>query len=487
MRSPLRGLTGMASIALAACATEPTPPRSPSPLPGAGPAVGRDAVESLVVPPLRFHPPEAERFTLSGGVPVFFIEDHSLPLVEVFAQFRGGSAYFDRSDLAVATALGSLLLSGGTATLPPDSVDELIEFYALTPSFGTGGASSFTSIGSLTRHVDTALALWADMLRRPRFDRERVDVWRARELDSVRRMRDLPNSVAIAEFNRIMFGDHPIGWIMEEADLAPALLSEERLRRVHREIFCPENMILGITGDITREEAERKLEAVFGDWPSCPRKLVAPPVPKIRTGGGVFVIHKDLEQSTVLMGQPGGVLQRNDPEFFASQIANWILGGGGFSSRLMSRLRTEEGLAYTAWTAWTTGTRHERVFGAFTQTKGETTIAAARQIRGVLEEFRRAPPSPEEVRLAVDNIVNGFVFAFEDPADVVARQMAYRAGGLPEDWLELYLAGAQAVNPAAVHDVVRRHIRPDDLTIVIVGDTTRFEAPPSVLGPLRSR
>jgi zinc protease len=281
-----------------------------------------------------------------------------------------------------------------------------------------------------------------------------------------------------------MYGDHSTGWTLEESDLTPEHLAPERIRRVHREVFCRENLILGVAGDIRHEELVPKLEAVFGDWPSCPRDLGLPTAPPVRKEGGVLVIHKALEQSTIVMGQAGGVSRQDGEAFHASQIANWILGGGGFSSRLLSRLRTEEGLAYHAYSVWTTGNRTERLFGAFTQTKAETTIAAAERMRETIAAMREEAPAEAEVRLAIDNIANGFVFAFENAGQIVARQMAYRLGKLPADWLERYLDGIQAVTPGSVHEIVRRHLRPEDFAIVIVGDTTRFDGSPSTLGPL---
>ncbi|HEX7119272.1 MAG TPA: pitrilysin family protein [Longimicrobiales bacterium] len=447
------------------------------------PPVGRAAAAALEFRPLRFDPPRPERFELSNGVPVFYLHDPSLPVVELIADFKGGYPHFDRDHYAAATAIGPLMLSGGTASLPPDSVDELVEYYALAPSFGSAGAVTFSSITTLRRNFDVALDLWTEMMRRPRFDPQRVEVWRQRELDTVRRLRDLPNTIAIRAFNRLMYGDHPSGWILNESDLTPAHLAPERLRRVHREVFCADNLVLGVAGDIARDTLRSKLEAAFGDWPACPRKIGAIAPPPVRKEGGVLVIHKELEQSTIVLGQAGGVSKADRDAYHASQIANWILGGGGFSSRLMSRLRTEEGLAYQAWSVWVAGRETERVFGAFTQTKPETTIAAARRVREVVAGMREAPPAHAEVRLAIDNISNGFVFAFETPAQVVSRQMSYLLGGLPEDWLVGYLDGIQAVTPEAVHEVVRRHLRPEDFTVVIVGDTTRFDAAPDVLGP----
>lgn len=494
-RGTLRAIafTGLLATGIAACGPL-APPPPVAPLPSALeataplPPIGRAAVDALEFPAVEFHAPEAERFTLSNGVTVFFMEDRSLPLVNLYALFRGGSSYFAREDLAAATALGSsLLLSGGTASLPPDSVDQLIEYYALAPSFSTGGAATLAGVETLTRHLDVALGLWTEMLRSPRLDRDRVETWRLRQLESVRRMEDSPGSLAIAEFNHLLFGDHPIGWQMGPADLAPERLSDQRLRRIHSAIFCTEHLSIGVVGDISRADAAEKLEAAFRDWPACPEKLVAPALPEIRRTGGVYIVQKPVNQSSLVMGQPGGVLQRDDPEYYASQIANWILGGSGLSSRVATRVRTEEGLAYSAGTTWGTGIRHERIFGAFAQTRGNATIATAGVIRKVLEDARRAPPSAEEVQLAIDYTVNGFVFAFENPAQVVTRQMGYRLSGLPEDWLERYLSGIQQVTPAAIHDVVRRYIRPEDWTYVIVGDTTIFDGPARMLGPLIER
>jgi predicted Zn-dependent peptidase len=449
------------------------------------PPVGRAAVDALKYPPLEVHPRVAEELELSNGVTVFYMEDRSLPLVNIFALYRGGSSYFERSYLAATTAIGSsLLLSGGTETMSPDSVDFLIEHYALAPSFTTAGTASMAGIETLTRNLDLALDLWTEMLRAPRLDPERVEHWRLRELESVRRLDDAPGSLAISEFNQLLFGEHPIGWQLGPDDLHPERLAEERLRRVHRAIFCKENMTLGIVGDISRADAAKRLEAAFGDWPACPEKLTPPALPELRRDGGVLVVQRPVNQSSLVMGQPGGIIQRDHPEYYASQVANFILGGGGLSSRVTSRVRTEEGLAYNAGTVWVAGTSHERIFGAFAQTRGDATIAAVNLIRDVLEDARRDPPTAAEVRDAIDYTANGFVFAFGSPAQTVMRRLTYRLAGLPDDWLERFLAGIQQVTPNAVHEVIREKIHPESWTFVIVGDTTRFDRDVRSLGEL---
>ena len=444
--------------------------------------VGRDAVEALEFPPLHFERPRVERREISSGIPVLFLEDHSLPLVTIYAWFRGGYAHFGKDHYGAAAAVPGLLRSGGTLTLPPDSVDRLMESYAIETTFGGGAQNSFSRLNTLTRHLDISVPLWGDLLARPRFDSVEVEVWRGREVESVLRRGDNPTRLAFTEFNHLMYGDHPVGWKMDVEDLLPEKLSPERLREVHRRVFCTGNMILGISGDVSWQEAEALLAGLLEGWPSCPEGLPESPVPEIRTGGGVYVIPKDLNQSTVVMAHPGGIRQEASPDYFASRIGNSILGGGGFTSRIMSRVRTEEGYAYSASSLWTTPIRYQGLVGALTQTRAEKTVAATRLILDIMQEVRESPPSPEEISTTVSDQVNGFVFNFQDPSQILARQIYYLAHGMGEDWLEKYLEGIQTVTEEDVHRVFRRYLHPEEMTILIVGNPDLFEGALETLG-----
>ncbi len=447
------------------------------------PPVGREAALSLTFPPLDFTPPRARRETV-GGVPVFFLEDRSLPLVTIFARFRGGYALLPRSRYAATTALPSLVRAGGTRRLPPDSVNRLLEFYAAQTTFGSGGEATVATLNVLRKHLEPALELWLELLREPGFDSTEVEVWRGRQLEQIRRRRDDPGLLAFSEFNRLMFGDHPTGWEMEPSDLDPAHFSREALEEVRRRILCRENLVLGVVGDLRWSEAETLLDRTLASWPACPDSLPPLPLPQLRQEGGVFVIQKPLSQSTIVMAAPGGVRQDGSREYFASRVANAILGASGLGSRLPRRLRTELGLAYSASSLWTAPSETEGVVGAVTRTRADATVAATRAVLEVMEEFRSRPPSREEVDRIVSELVNGFVFGFQDAAQVVTRQITYLGRGLPPDWLARYLRGIQRVTPEEVYRVVRDHLDPGRMTILIVGDTTRFDLSPGSLGPV---
>jgi len=465
----------------------------PLPVPDTLPPVGREAAEALAFPPLTFVPSPVSEYPVAG-VPVFHLYDPSLPLVDVFVQLRGGISNFPREDAPALSGLHSLLRNGGTLRLPPDSVDAALDLLALQLSLGSGGGGAFASLNTLTQTLDAGLDLFREILLEPAFDAEAVEVWRGQELDQIRRRIDDPGSLAFSEFNRLMFGDHPVGWVFTEAEFLPSLdidseepsdpLGSERLRDLHRRLYCRENLLLGVAGDLTWAEAEPKIETFLEAWPACPAPLPPAPRSDLRRGRGVFILPREVEQTTVILAGPGGIRQEDSPEFFASRIANFILGGGGFTSRVFSRVRTERGLAYGASSLWTTPIREEGLVGVVTATRPERTVEAVELLFEILEDFRTEPPSDAEFSSALDQILNGYVFAFESARQIVGRQMGNRAQRLPDTWLERFLEGIQEVNRESVLQVARTHIRPEEMTLLLVGDARRFGPGLEAFGPL---
>lgn len=433
----------------------------------------REKLERLVFPPLRFDPPEPRVETIRG-VKVFFLPDHTLPLVSVYASFRGGYGRFPRSQYAASMALPALLRTGGTTTLSPDSVDERVESLALGMSFGQGGGTASASFNSLKESLPEAFDLWGDLLKNPRFDSSEVEVWRGRELERVRRRVDNPGLLAFSEFNRLLFGDHPVGWEMAPEDLEPSDLAVSRLREIHQTIICPENMLLAVAGDLEWAEARTHVDALLADWQACPGELPQEPEPDIRSAPGVFVIHKDIAQSQVVMAHSSSLRQGDSRAYFASRIGNSILGSSGLSSRLMREVRTRTGYAYAAASLWSVAQERDGLIGAITQTRPETTIDAIELIQAAFDSLRTTPPTAEELDVAIEEIVNGFVFNFQSPFQIAARRLAFERLDLPEDWLERFVEGISDVSREDVQETFATHADPGRFTILIVGDTSRF-------------
>jgi len=436
-------------------------------------ADGRAAVEGLEYEPLEFVPPTPERHDV-GGVTALLLEDRALPLVTVIARFRGGYGLFGRERYAATMGLPAMLRYGGTEALPPDSVERILEFYAMQTSFESGGVSVGSVLNTLTEHLDESLDLWWGLIATPGFDAAEIDVWRGRELERVLRRSDDPGSLAYSAFNRLMFGDHSIGWEMDATDLEPARVSPERFREAHRRIVCRENLILGVAGDLSWDEARPRLERLVAALPPCGEPLPPVPVPEVSRGPGVFVIERELEQAVIIMAHPTSVRLADEPSFFAATIGNSVLGGGGFSSRILQRVRSDEGYAYSASSLWTMPRSYDGLVGAVTRTSPENAVPAIDVILGSMEELTKTPPTEAELKTAVDRIVNGYVFNFQTPDQIVSRMMLYVSGELPDDWLERYVEGVQDVTTEDVRRAFADHLRPAEMTILVVGDVQRI-------------
>lgn len=445
---------------------------------------GRDVVESLSFEPLVFEQPTVGHLEI-GGVDVLHLEDRSLPLVTIYAYFRGGYGLFDRGSYAAAMGLPALLRYGGTDDRTPADVDEAIAFFAHQLSFGSAGGSVTTSLNTLTEHLEDGLALWVDMLTRPGFDEGEIDAWRTRQLETVTRRLDDPARLAYSELNRLLYGDHPVGWEMDEEDLAPDRLRVEDFRSIHRRVVCRDNLVVGVTGDVGDDEVSAVLRPLVDALPTCSEPLPEAPIPQIRRAPGVYLVEKELDQAVIAMAHPTGVRLADDPEYFAAMMGNAILGGGGFSSRLLGRVRTDEGYAYSAASLWTTPRRHEGLIGATTRTRPANVVPAIEVVLETMQALTREPPRQDELETTVSQIVNGFVFNFDSPGAIVARSMYYLALDMPEDWLERYWAGVQAVTTDGIRDVFAANLRPEEMTILVVGDPDRIgRAALARLGPV---
>jgi zinc protease len=444
----------------------------------------RAQIQALQYAPLRFNPPTAKRVTLSNGVPVYLLEDHALPLLDVEIISKVGVGNLPDSLWGVGWQADNLLRTGGTTRLSPDSVDKVIEFYALSVFFSTGNETSNASLSGLSRYRDQLLDLSFDMLRNPRNDSSRVRITAAQQQESWRRRNDQPGSVLGRAWNQILMGDHPIG----RTQVTPAEIAgftPDRFRWVQQRIFCPDNFLVGVSGDFVEKDLLAKLESLFRGWGKCPAGLRPIPPLVLAQGPKTVLIEKDVNQTNIRMGHAGGIRVGNTPEYFAAQVADFLLGGGGgFNSRLLQRVRSDSGFAYSVFSNWGSDTKREDVFFAGAQVRAEKSVAALGLMRTIVGSMAREPVTAQDVKLAQDNEVNSFVFRFQNAGQIVGQQLQYAADGLPANWFDLYLKGIQAVTPEQVRQVSEKYLHPDRMITVVVGKSSAFDKPLATYGPV---
>jgi zinc protease len=446
------------------------------------PADTRAQIQALQYPPLRFNPPTPKRTTLSNGVAVYLLEDHTLPLLDVEIVSKVGVANLPDSLWGIGWQADNLMRTGGTTRLSPDSVDRLIDFYALNVFISTGNETSTASFSGLSRYRDQLLDLSFDLMRNPRNDSSRVRITAAQQQESWRRRNDQPGSVLGRAWSQVVLGDHPIG----RTQVTPAEIAgftPERFRWTEQRLFCPDNLVLGVSGDFVEKDMLAKLEQLFHGWARCAPGLRPVPPLVIAQGPKTVLVEKDVNQTNIRMGHAGGIKVGNTPEYFAAEVADFLLGGGGgFTSRLLQRVRSDSGFAYSVFSNWGTDTRREDVFFASAQVRAEKTVAALTLMRDIIGSMATQPVTAQDVKLAQDNEVNSFVFRFQNAGQIVGQQLQYAVDGLPANWFDLYLKGIQAVTPDQVRQVSEKYLHPDRLITVVVGKSSAFDKPLATYG-----
>jgi zinc protease len=447
-------------------------------LPAAASAQAARAGE-LRYPPLpRFDIPQPERVVLDNGMVVMLLEDHELPLVEATALIRAGSRFDPAAKIGLARLGAEVMRSGGTESMPGDALDDFLESRAAAIELDADEDMTQARLSSLKADFPQVLRVFADVLRRPAFDAGKLEVARTQALTEIARQNDDAGQVMSREFRKIVYGpDSPFA--RRETYATVGGIQRDDLVGWHRDAFHPDRIILGLVGDFQRDEALRLIREAFGDWPRGPQwkpaeaEVHRPPSP------GVYqVVKNDVTQSYIEIGHLG--VRMDDPDYYALEVLNQVL-SGSFSSRLFANVRTRKGLAYAVGGGVFSEFDHPGLAVLYVSTKTETTAAG---IEALLEEARNLkaqPPTAEEVEKAKQSLLNSFIFRFDTRREVLTRQLALEYFGYPLDWLSRYRTGVEAVSVEQVRQAAR-HLRPEELAILVVGPATGLDKPLSTFG-----
>jgi zinc protease len=453
---------------------------------GAAPAAAQVATpQELVYPPLpAFQVPKPTRFVLPNGMVVMVIEDHELPLVNVTARIRTGSLLEPADKIGLAGLFGNVQRSGGTTTRKPDALDEFLESRAASIETGMGADSASASMSALKADVPVVLAAFADVLRNPAFDPDRLKVAVTAINASIARQNDSPQGITQREFTKVIQGaDTPFGRTTTYGSIAA--VTRDDLLAWHKKYFHPNRIILGVVGDITVEEARALVTKAFGDWPKGPAVADTWPAPRTTPNAGVFeAVKADSTQSFVAVGHQGELL-RTSPDYFPVTVMNEVL-AGGFTSRLFGKIRTELGLAYSVGGSVATGWTRVSPFQMQMSTRADATVKAIEALIAEAKQLASTRPATEaELTRAKQSILNSFIFNNDEPDEVLGQQLAFEYYGQPLDWLDRYRAGVEKVTAADVARVAAKYIHPDRFSIIVVGPSDGRDKPLSALGTVK--
>jgi len=419
---------------------------------------------------LNYSPPKAatHRRVLANGVVAFLAEDHDFPLVNVSVLIRTGSYLDPKGKEGLAAMMGSQLRAGGTTTLPAEKFDEEVDFLAATISSGVGDTQGTANLNCLSKDIDRALVLFASMLKDPGFQQDRIDLYKNQALQAMERRNDKTEGIQAREWGRLMRGgDHFSNVPTTKASIDS--ITRQDLKDFHKKTYHPGAFILAVSGDFKTSEMIVRLERMFQGWPSLTTSVPPVPKPMHTPQPGVYLVNKsDVNQGRVSIGHLGTM--RDNPDYYALSIMDDILGGGGFTSRIMSRVRSDEGLAYSAGSNYGFGIYYDGVFQASFQSKSPTVAHATAIVLEEIEKIRAQKVTQEELETSINSAVEVFPRYFASAAAIVGTFANDEYTGRKPNFWETYRDRIRAVTADDVLRVAKKYLAPDKIVILAVGN-----------------
>jgi zinc protease len=369
--------------------------------------------------------------------------------------------------------------TGGTAVMSADEVDEALDFIAADLSVNIGRESGTASLSVLKENLEEGLRIFSDILMRPSFEKEKLDNAKGLAIEGLRRIYDNPQQYAFREFNRFLYQGDPRGRLSAEETIAR--IDRKDALRFYQRFFYPENIMMALSGDITKEEALSIINKYFGDWKDEGTTAKIPP-PSLSEDNRVYYIYKEIPQSIIVAGRlaPG----RKSDDYYAFELLDFISGSGGFQSRIFSEVRNNLGLAYSAGSFYSARTEFG-IFGFYAMTGSNSTAKSLTVISDILEDLRLNGVRDNELRLAKDSLVKSFIFSFETPTDIAVQQMMLEYEGLSFEFLENYRRQIENVTKDDVERVAKRYLSVKPSALLVLGNESHFDRPLSDFGRVK--
>lgn len=423
--------------------------------------------DQLDFPELELQFPSISQHHLDNGMKVYLKEDDELPLVNITVMIEGGSIHdaLDQTGLSPWFAQG--LETGGTATLTPQQLEEELDRMAAQLSVSSNHYSYQIDLSVHQRDLRRGLQILQDLLRQPRFDTERMELARQRLLEGIHRKNDNPGAIAGRFLAQAVNPGHPFG--AEPTIEGVSRLTRDDLESLHQRFFQPSRVWWGVSGAVNEEQFLAELTLLFADWQSDSAQVfVLPPLPA-EPQARVMVVDRKLPQTSVVMGHRG--VSKDAPDMMALRVANHILGGGGFNSRLMKEIRSSRGLVYSIYSSVQLGRYLPELFIIAGETRNDTALAMVESVQEMMVDMTSIAVTEDELELAKNSLINSFIFAFENTHSVVTQKVRLDFYGYPADYLETYQQQIAELTQTDILEAAQTYLRPDALQIVLVGDS----------------
>jgi len=418
-----------------------------------------------------------ESWQTKNGVNVFFVETHAIPVLDISVDFDAGSRR-DPKGRAGLASLTNLMLARGVAASKVPLKEPAMTEAQISDAMADVGAERLSTTGmdratvtlrtlSSLAESDRAIRMLARQLAQPSFPADLLQRDRARAISGIREALTQPNAIASRAFMEVLYGTHPYAFSPTPESLSD--ITRGDIDAFHRRYYVAEMATIAIVGDATRLRAEaiaEELSKRLNRLPAGQKPAVLPQI-AVSVGGGRVIEHP-ATQSHILIGMPA--LKRGDPDFFALTVGNYILGGGGFVSRLMQEVREKRGLSYSIYSQFESRMQ-EGPFMISLQTQNAQKEDAVRVVMETFRQFMQHGPAEDELTAAKANLVEGFPLHMDNNVKMLALVSMIGYYGLPLDYLNNWPDHVRSVTVDHVRGAFARKLSADSFSTVVVGDS----------------
>ncbi len=408
----------------------------------------------------------AEREILSNGMVLLHSEKRTLPIVKITLGVHAGQTE-ETEELAGLSSLTASLLSEGTSSRTADELNEAIEFVGGSLSAEGGGEYATISLSVLSKDLPLGFELLSDILMHPTFPESEVVRKKAQFKSSIARQKEDPGSIAGKTFARELYGNHPLAWPPEGTEESLDRINRSDIVEFHDRYYRPNRAWMAVVGDVDRDEVVALVDRFMKDWKPGEPAQEKPYTLSLPDARKIVRIDKKITQANIILGHPG--IHRSHPDYYAVLVMNYILGGGGFASRLMDTVRDDMGLAYDIHSSFapnkTTG-----AFEVVFQTKNESAATAVGQVLKEMERIQTEPVTDQELADAKAYITGSLPLRMDSNAKMAGLLASVEYFGLGMNYLEDYLDAVNRVTTQDVLRVAQEYLHPDRFILVVVGD-----------------
>ncbi|MEW6675803.1 MAG: pitrilysin family protein [Nitrospirota bacterium] len=409
---------------------------------------------------------DVKRTVLPNGLTVLHSEKHNLPIVMITLLVKASPLNEPKEKAGLAN-LTVELLTEGTKNRKSNDISEEIEFIGASLDASVNDSYTTVTLSVLKKDINKGFELFSDILLNPVFPEEEIE--RKKELikGSLRQREEEPSFLAGRAFKKEVFGEHPYGRLIEGSAETISAIKREDLSKFHSDYFLPNNSILSVVGNLTTDELDFLIKKYLSEWKKADLTSKISNRPNEKKSKKVVKIDKDLTQANIILGHLG--ISRDNPDYYAVSVMNYILGGGGFSSRLMQRIRDEMGLAYDIHSFFTPN-KEEGIFQVGVQTKNESANTAVYEILSQIDRIRKEKVSDQELSDAKSYLTGSFPRRLDTNRKIADFLVSVEFYNLGLDYVEKYPSYINSVTKDDVLRVAHIYLDPENYVIVVVAN-----------------